>query len=223
MDLMVSETAHLVFPIIARSIPIAKPSRANTRSAPPNADRPRLRDKAARTGLRIVDLVNRPGSNSCSGRKSAKQRDPQGGGAKPLSFQKVHEAYRQPATASSLSSATPWFTCTKPLSRPRHPLRGRQAPSSTSITAPIPSSLSNTTAGGACTGSGIRPSHGPRGGSHESLHHAGGEGPLPSENEQITNLLHSMDVSSVHHWPGPTLRLVRCRRHPPRRHGQRHR
>jgi adenylosuccinate synthase len=83
---------------------------------------------------------------------------------------------------------------------------------------------SNTTAGGACTGSGVPPNRMDRVvGVMKAYTTRVGEGPLPSEDAGISDLLHGLGREFGATTGGPPLRLVRRRRHPPRLHGQWHR
>jgi len=55
----------------------------------------------------------------------------------------------------------------------------------------------------------------------KALHHSRRGGPLPTENSEIADLLHSMGREfGANHRSRPALRLVRRRRHPARGHGQ---
>ena len=83
---------------------------------------------------------------------------------------------------------------------------------------------SNTTAGGACTGSGVPPHRMDRVvGVMKAYTTRVGEGPLPTENAEISDLLHGMgrEFGATTGRAAP-LRLVRFRRHAPRDDGQRH-
>ena len=78
---------------------------------------------------------------------------------------------------------------------------------------------SNTTAGGACTGSGVPPHRMDRVvGVMKAYTTRVGEGPLPTENAEIADMLHGMgrEFGATTGPPAP-LRLVRLRRHAPRR------
>jgi adenylosuccinate synthase len=116
-------------------------------------------------------------------------------GAKPLSFRKVHETYR--AAANQLK---PFVTNTvvylhKAMQRQKDILFEGAQGTFLDIdhgTYPFVTS-SNTTAGGACTGSGVPPHRMDRVvGVMKAYTTRVGEGPLPSENSEIADLLHGM-------------------------------
>jgi len=81
--------------IIANSTRNARFSKAKTRSARPNGDWPRLWDKAARTGLRVIDLINPERFIKQLEFKIRENNEIlKAFGAQPLSFKKVHGEYR---------------------------------------------------------------------------------------------------------------------------------
>ena len=196
-NLFISETAHLVFPYhreldSQREILKGKNKIGTTK----RGIGPAYGDKAARTGLRLIDLIN-PSRFEHLLKLKIKENNEilKAFGAKPLSFTQVHKAYR--AAGDRLK---PFVTNTVVL---LHEATRRgdnilfEGAQGTFLdidhgTYPFVTS-SNTTAGGACTGSGIPP--------HRMDEVVGvmkayttrvGEGPLPSENSEIADLLHSM-------------------------------
>src|SRR5437879_10180458 len=157
---------------------------------------PAYGDKAARTGLRVVDLVNSSRFETLLRQKIKENNEIlKAFGAKPLSFHKVHAAYR--AAGDRLK---PFVTNTVVMldHANRHGARilfeGAQG---TFLdidhgTYPFVTS-SNTTAGGACTGSGVAPHRMDRVvGVMKAYTTRVGEGPLPTENAEIADMLHAM-------------------------------
>src|SRR5678809_653535 len=95
-NLFLSETAHLVFPYhreldAQREVLKGKDKIGTTK----RGIGPAYGDKAARTGLRLIDLVNK---DRFEQQLELKIKENNGilkaFGARPLSFKKVHEAYR---------------------------------------------------------------------------------------------------------------------------------
>ena len=84
---------------------------------------------------------------------------------------------------------------------------------------------SNTTAGGACTGSGVPPHRVDEVmGVMKAYTTRVGEGPFPSEDSEITDMLHGMGREfGATTGRAPEVRLVRCGSHAVRHDGQRHR
>ncbi len=195
--LFISETAHLVFPYhreldAQREILKGKNKIGTTK----RGIGPAYGDKAARTGLRVVDLINPPRFAALLELKIRENNEVlKAFGAKPLSFRKVHAAYR--AAGDRLQ---PFVTNTVVM---LHEAARRNAnilfegAQGTFLdidhgTYPFVTS-SNTTAGGACTGSGIPPHRMDRVvGVMKAYTTRVGEGPLPSENGEIADLLHAM-------------------------------
>src|SRR6184192_350747 len=95
-NLLISETAHLVFPyhreLDAQREVLKGKNRIGTTK---RGIGPAYGDKAARTGLRIIDLVNR---DRFAEKLEAKLKENneilKAFGAKPLSFKAVHQSYR---------------------------------------------------------------------------------------------------------------------------------
>jgi len=196
-NLFISETAHVVFPYhreldAQREILKGKNKIGTTK----RGIGPAYGDKAARTGMRIIDLVN-PSRFEALLRFKIKENNEilKAFGAAPLSFQKVHAAYRK-----SGDRLRPFVANTVVL---LHEAMGRGADilfegaQGTFLdidhgTYPYVTS-SNTTAGGACTGSGVPPNHMDRVvGVMKAYTTRVGEGPFPSENAAIADMLHNM-------------------------------
>src|SRR5213080_1559211 len=195
-NLFISETAHLVFPYhremdAQREILKGKNKIGTTK----RGIGPAYGDKAARTGLRVIDLVNSSRFETLLRQKIKENNEIlKAFGAQPLSFQNVHAAYR--AAGDRLK---PFVTNTvvllhEAMQQQKEILFEGAQGTFLDIdhgTYPFVTS-SNTTAGGACTGSGVPP--------NRMDHVVGvmkayttrvGGGPLPSENAEIADLLHS--------------------------------
>ncbi len=196
-NLFISETAHLVCPYHReldeqREILKGKNKLGTTK----RGIGPAYGDKAARTGLRMIDLIN-PARFERQFRLKIKENNEilKAFGARPLSFNRVHAAYR--AAGNRLK---PFVTNTVLLlhqatRRGDHILFEGAQGTFLDIdhgTYPFVTS-SNTTAGGACTGSGIPPHRMDRVvGVMKAYTTRVGEGPLPTENSEIADLLHGM-------------------------------
>jgi adenylosuccinate synthase len=196
-NLFVSETAHLVFPYhreldAQREILKGKNKIGTTK----RGIGPAYGDKAARTGLRLIDLVNKDRFKKQLEFKIKENNEIlKAFGAAPLSFQKVHNAYR--AAGDYLK---PFVTNTvillhEALRRGEDILFEGAQGTFLDIdhgTYPFVTS-SNTTAGGSCTGSGIPPHRMDRVvGVMKAYTTRVGEGPLPTENAEIADMLHAM-------------------------------
>jgi len=196
-NLLISETAHLVLPYHReldeqREILKGKNKIGTTK----RGIGPAYGDKAARVGLRIIDLIN-PARFEEKLKAKIKENNEvlKAFGAKPLSFKKVHEAYR--AAGDTLK---PFVTNTvvylhKAMQREKDILFEGAQGTFLDIdhgTYPYVTS-SSTTAGGACTGSGVAPHRMDRVmGVMKAYTTRVGEGPLPSENAEIADMLHGM-------------------------------
>jgi adenylosuccinate synthase len=196
-NLFISETAHLVLPYhreldVQREILKGKNKIGTTK----RGIGPAYGDKAARTGLRMVDLVN-PARFELLLKQKIRENNGilKAFGAKPLSFKKVHESYR--AAGDFLR---PYVTNT--VVKLHEAARRRanilfEGAQGTFLdidhgTYPFVTS-SNTTAGGACTGSGVPPNRMDRVvGVMKAYTTRVGEGPLPTESPEIADLLHAM-------------------------------
>ena len=195
--LCVSESAHLVLPYhreldSQREMLKGKNKIGTTK----RGIGPAYGDKAARTGLRMIDLIN-PERFEALLRFKIKENNEilRAFGAKPLSFAKVHAEYR--AAGDRLK---PFVTNTVVL---LHEATRRNAEilfegaQGTFLdidhgTYPFVTS-SNTTAGGACTGSGVAPHRMERVvGVMKAYTTRVGEGPLPAESAEIADMLHGM-------------------------------
>jgi adenylosuccinate synthase len=196
-NLCVSESAHLVLPY-HRELDSQRETLKgkNKIGTTKRGIGPAYGDKAARTGLRMIDLIN-PDRFETLLRAKIKENNEilRAFGAKPLSFAKVHAEYR--AAGDRLK---PFVTNTVVL---LHEATRRNAEilfegaQGTFLdidhgTYPFVTS-SNTTAGGACTGSGVAPHRMERVvGVMKAYTTRVGEGPLPAESAEIADLLHGM-------------------------------
>jgi adenylosuccinate synthase len=196
-NLFISETAHLVFPYhreldAQREILKGKNKIGTTK----RGIGPAYGDKAARTGVRMIDLINPPRFEQVLRHKIKENNDIlKAFGAKPLSFKKVHTAYR--AAGDRLR---PFVVNTVVLlheaARQQKDILFEGAQGTfldiDHGTYPFVTS-SNTTAGGACTGSGVPPHRMDRVvGVMKAYTTRVGEGPLPTENAEIADMLHKM-------------------------------
>jgi adenylosuccinate synthase len=196
-NLFVSGSAHLVFPYHReldgqREILKGKHKIGTTK----RGIGPAYGDKADRTGLRVLDLIN---PERFEGQLRAKIKENnevlKAFGAKPLSFKAVHEAYRK--AGDQLKP----FVCNTVIKLHEAMRKGAdilfEGAQGTFLdidhgTYPFVTS-SNTTSGGACTGSGVPPNRMDRVvGVMKAYSTRVGEGPLPTENSEIADLLHGM-------------------------------
>ena len=196
-NFVLSETAHVVFPYhreldAQREVLKGKNKIGTTK----RGIGPAYGDKAARVGLRVNDLIDPARlAEKLSRRIQENNIVLKSLGAKTLSFKKVFAEYNAAGTF-----LRPFVTNTVVL---LHNAMRRQADilfegaQGTFLdidhgTYPFVTS-SNTTAGGACTGSGVPPHRMDRVvGVMKAYTTRVGEGPLPTENQEISDLLHGM-------------------------------
>ncbi|HEU6447406.1 MAG TPA: adenylosuccinate synthase [Verrucomicrobiae bacterium] len=196
-NFVLSETAHVVFPyhreLDAQREVIKGKNKIGTTK---RGIGPAYGDKAARVGLRVNDLVD---SGRLEEKLSLRIKENNAVlkslGAKPLSFQKVFAEYN---TAGKFLKQFVQNTVVLLHNAMRDDadilFEGAQG---TFLdidhgTYPFVTS-SNTTAGGACTGSGVPPHRIDRVvGVLKAYTTRVGEGPLPTENAEISDLLHGM-------------------------------
>jgi adenylosuccinate synthase len=196
-NLFISETAHLVLPyhreLDAQRETLKGKNKIGTTK---RGIGPAYGDKAARVGMRMIDLVNPERfAVKLAMRITENNEVLKALGAKPLSFKKVLADYR--AAGNYLK---PFVTNTVVL---LHQAMRRGADilfegaQGTFLdidhgTYPFVTS-SNTTAGGACTGSGVPPHRMDRVvGVMKAYTTRVGEGPLPTENAEVADMLHAM-------------------------------
>jgi adenylosuccinate synthase len=196
-NLLISESAHLVFPyhreLDAQREALKGDKKIGTTK---RGIGPAYGDKAARTGLRLIDLINPERFENLLRLKINENNEIlKAFGAPPLSFAKVHAEYR--AAGDRLK---PFVTNTvvflnQAVRRGADILFEGAQGTFLDIdhgTYPFVTS-SNTTAGGACTGSGVAPHRMERVvGVMKAYTTRVGEGPLPTENAEIADMLHAM-------------------------------
>jgi adenylosuccinate synthase len=196
-NLFVSETAHVVLPYhreldAQREVLKGKNKIGTTK----RGIGPAYGDKAARVGLRMIDLIN---AERFAEKLAAKIKENnevlKAFGAKPLSFKEVHKTYREAG-----DYLKPFVTNTVTFLH-QAVRRGEdilfEGAQGTFLdidhgTYPYVTS-SNTTSGGACTGSGVAPNRMDRVvGVLKAYTTRVGEGPLPTENAEVADMLHAM-------------------------------
>jgi adenylosuccinate synthase len=196
-NLLLSETAHVVLPYhreldAQREILKGKNKIGTTK----RGIGPAYGDKAARVGVRVIDLLN---ADAFEEKLKAKIKENnevlKAFGAKPLSFAKVHETYAAAARALKPFVANTVVYLHEAIRKEKDILFEGAQGTFLDIdhgTYPFVTS-SNTTAGGACTGSGVPPHRMDRVvGVMKAYTTRVGEGPLPTESANVADLLHSM-------------------------------
>ncbi len=196
-NLFISESAHLVFPYhreldAQREILKGKNKIGTTK----RGIGPAYGDKAARTGVRMIDLINPPRFEQVLRHKIRENNEIlKAFGAKPLSFKKVHAAYRAAGDRLKPFVANTVVLLHDAMRQQKDILFEGAQGTFLDIdhgTYPFVTS-SNTTAGGACTGSGVPPHRMDRVvGVMKAYTTRVGEGPLPTESAEIADMLHAM-------------------------------
>ncbi|HTY85848.1 MAG TPA: adenylosuccinate synthase [Candidatus Acidoferrum sp.] len=196
-NFVVSETAHVVFPYhreldAQREVLKGKHKIGTTK----RGIGPAYGDKAARVGLRISDLIDPARLEEKLSRRIRENNEVlRALGAKPLSFKKVHAEYRAAGRFLKPFVANTVVLLHEAMRRGDDILFEGAQGTFLDIdhgTYPFVTS-SNTTAGGACTGSGVPPHRMDRVvGVMKAYTTRVGEGPLPTENAEISDLLHGM-------------------------------
>lgn len=196
-NLVLSETAHVVFPyhreLDAQREALKGKNKIGTTK---RGIGPAYGDKAARTGLRVVDLVNPERfKQQLAARIKDNNEVLRAFGAKALSFDQIHRAYRKAGDYLKPFVANTVTLLHEAVRRGDDILFEGAQGTFLDIdhgTYPFVTS-SNTTAGGACTGSGIPPHRMDRVvGVMKAYTTRVGEGPLPTENAEIADMLHGM-------------------------------
>jgi adenylosuccinate synthase len=196
-NLFVSETAHIVFPYhreldAQREVLKGKNKIGTTK----RGIGPAYGDKAARVGLRMIDLVNAERFKEKLETKINENNEVlKAFGAAPLSFKEVHAAYRKAGDYLKPFVTNTVILLHLALRRGDDMLFEGAQGTFLDIdhgTYPYVTS-SNTTSGGACTGSGVAPNRMDRVvGVMKAYTTRVGEGPLPTENAEIADMLHAM-------------------------------
>jgi adenylosuccinate synthase len=195
--LLISETAHLVLPY-HRSIDEQRELRKGRHKigTTKRGIGPAYGDKAARTGLRVLDLV-RPKTFSAKLKLRIEENNAilESLGGKPLSFREVEKAYLEAGRklAPYITNTVVWLH--SQLEKQKRILFEGAQGTFLDIdfgTYPFVTS-SNTTAGGACTGTGVPPHRMDRVvGVMKAYTTRVGEGPLPTESADVSDMLHAM-------------------------------
>src|SRR6266566_3998856 len=194
-NLLISDCAHLVMPY-HRIFDEQRELRRGRIGTTKRGIGPAYGDKAARTGLRVSDLMQPiVFSKKLQAKLIENNRILQALGAKPISFREVNESYL--AAAENLR---PFVTNTvvylhRALERGKGILFEGAQGTFLDIdhgTYPYVTS-SNTTAGGACTGTGVPPHRMDRVvGVMKAYTTRVGEGALPTEDRQLAATLHKL-------------------------------
>jgi adenylosuccinate synthase len=196
-NLFLSETAHVVFPyhreLDAQRETFKGKDKIGTTK---RGIGPAYGDKAARTGLRMIDLTDAERFAEKLRFKITENNEIlKAFGARPLSFKKVHQDYRTAGDYLKPFVANTVILLHKSVCRGDNILFEGAQGTFLDIdhgTYPFVTS-SNTTAGGACTGSGIPPHRMDRVvGVMKAYTTRVGEGPLPTENAEVADMLHAM-------------------------------
>jgi adenylosuccinate synthase len=195
--LLISETAHLVLPY-HRLLDEQREMRKgrNKIGTTKRGIGPAYGDKAARTGLRLIDLM-RPKAFSTKLKARIEENNAilESLGGTALNFREVDKAYLDAGKklAPFVTNTVVWLH--KQLEAKKRILFEGAQGTFLDIdfgTYPFVTS-SNTTAGGACTGSGIPPHRMDRVmGVMKAYTTRVGEGPLPTEAAEIGDMLHDM-------------------------------
>ncbi|HMO66611.1 MAG TPA: adenylosuccinate synthase, partial [Verrucomicrobiota bacterium] len=196
-SLLISETAHVVFPW-HRELDGQREVRKGQQKigTTKRGIGPTYGDKAARVGLRVLDLVNRDRFPAKLRERLAENNEVlKALGAQPLDYGTLLAEYSQAADRLRPFVANTVVYLHEASRRGENILfEGAQG---TFLdldhgTYPYVTS-SNTTAGGACTGSGVPPNRMDRVvGVMKAYTTRVGEGPLPTENAAVGDLLHGM-------------------------------
>ncbi len=195
--LFISETAHVVLPYHRELDALRETGKGSKKiGTTKRGIGPTYCDKAARTGIRVHELINKE-------RFAAKLKERikennlvlKANGVKPLSYKKVLADYEKAA-----DRLRPFVTNTvvmlhEEMSKGADVLFEGAQGTFLDIdhgTYPYVTS-SNTTSGGACTGSGVGPNRIDNVvGVLKAYTTRVGEGPMPTENQEISDLLHGM-------------------------------
>jgi len=196
-NLLISDCAHLVFPyhrLLDEQREILKGK--NKIGTTKRGIGPAYGDKAARVGLRICDLMQpEVFAEKLALRVEENNQVLQALGAEPVHFEEIREAYLTAAERLRPFVANTVVYLHNAIQAGKNILfEGAQG---TFLdldhgTYPYVTS-SNTTAGGACTGSGVPPHRMDRVfGVMKAYMTRVGEGPFPSESAEVSDLLHGM-------------------------------
>jgi adenylosuccinate synthase len=196
-NLYISQSAHLVLPyhreLDAQRELLKGDNKIGTTK---RGIGPAYGDKAARTGLRMVDLIN-PERFATALRSRIDEHNEilKAFGAEPLCYDEVHSAYRKAGDRLKDYVTDTVVLLHKATQKGLNILFEGAQGTFLDIdhgTYPFVTS-SNTTSGGACTGSGVPPNRiDTVVGVMKAYTTRVGEGPLPTENSEIADMLHAM-------------------------------
>jgi adenylosuccinate synthase len=194
-NLLISDCAHLVLPY-HRLLDEQRELRKGKIGTTKRGIGPAYGDKAARTGLRMSDLVQpEVFSAKLRAKVTENNRILQALGAKAISFQKVNRDCLAAGKVLRPFVANTTVYLHDAMRRGKEILFEGAQGTFLDIdhgTYPFVTS-SNTTAGGACTGSGVPPHRMDRVlGVVKAYTTRVGEGPLPTESAKLANMLHEM-------------------------------
>lgn len=196
-NLMISETAHLVLPYHRELDALREVSKGKNKiGTTKRGIGPTYGDKVARTGLRLLDLLK---PESFAARLKDKIRENnlilKASGAKTLNYKKILAEYLEAGRRlAPFVGNTVVFLHEACLAKKNILFEGAQG---TFLdidhgTYPYVTS-SNTTSGGACTGSGVAPNRMDNVlGVLKAYTTRVGEGPFPTENDELGDFLHNM-------------------------------
>jgi len=196
-NLFISETAHIVLPY-HRLLDEQREARKgkNKIGTTKRGIGPAYADKAARTGLRMIDLVDADRfAELLRDRIRENNEVLKAFGAKPLSFSKVQAAYREAGDKLRCFVTNTVVMLNEAVQQGKDILFEGAQGTFLDIdhgTYPFVTS-SNTTAGGACTGSGVPPNRMHKVvGVMKAYTTRVGEGPFPTESAEIGDMLHAL-------------------------------
>ncbi len=194
-NLLISNCAHLVLPY-HRVLDEQRELRRGRIGTTKRGIGPAYGDKAARTGLRMSDLMQPiVFSKKLQGKVTENNRILQALGAKPISFREVNESYLAAGETLRPFVANTVVYLHRAIERDKKILFEGAQGTFLDIdhgTYPYVTS-STTTAGGACTGSGVPPHRMDRVvGVMKAYSTRVGDGALPSEDARLTQMLHNL-------------------------------
>src|SRR5437764_802820 len=194
-NLLISDCAHLVLPY-HRLLDEQRELRRGKIGTTKRGIGPAYADKAARTGLRMSDLMQPiVFSKKLQAKVLENNRILQALGAKPISFRDVNESYLAAGEKLRPFVSNTVVYLHRALGRGKEILFEGAQGTFLDIdhgTYPYVTS-SNTTAGGACTGTGVPPHRVDRVvGVMKAYTTRVGEGPLPSEDRHLSDVLHAL-------------------------------
>jgi adenylosuccinate synthase len=196
-NLLVSNCAHLVMPYHRMIDELRELRKGHTKiGTTKRGIGPAYADKAARTGLRISDLMQPiVFAKKLQAKIRENNRILQALGAKPINYREVHDSYLAAGAKLRPYVANTVVYLHRALERGKEILFEGAQGTFLDIdhgTYPYVTS-SNTTAGGACTGTGVAPHRVDRVvGVMKAYTTRVGEGPLPTEDRHLAQLLHSL-------------------------------